>query len=89
LPLGQISRRHGLNFHSYADDIQIYFTVKPNPLCPPTSVVSCLHELKTWMSDNFLQLNAGKTEILLIVPKSQSLPGHDFIDIDGVQISML
>jgi len=41
------------------------------------------------MSDNFLQLNAGKTEILLIVPKSQSLPGHDFIDIDGVQISML
>lgn len=56
---------HGLNFHSYTDDIQIYFTVKPNSACPPAS---CLLELKTWMYDN-LQLNTGKTEILLIGPK--------------------
>ncbi len=87
LPLGQIIRRHGLNFHSYADDIQIYFTVQPSSVCPPPSIVFCLQELKTWMSDNFLQLNADKIEILLIGPKSQSSSQHDiFIDIDGVQI---
>ncbi len=39
------------------------------------------------MSDNFLQLNADKTEILLVGPKSQSSSQHNiFIDIDGVQI---
>lgn len=87
LPLGQIIRQHGLNFHSYADDIQIYFTINPISACPLASVISCLQELEIWMSDNFLQLNAGKTEILFIGPKSQSLPGHDIsIDIDGVQI---
>ncbi len=87
LPLGQIIRRHGLNFHSYADDIQIYFTVQPSSVCPPPSIVFCLQELKTWMPDNFLQLNADKTEILLVGPKSQSSSQHDiFIDIDGVQI---
>ena len=87
LPLGQIIRQHGLNFHSYADDIQIYFTINPNSSFPPSSVISCLHKLKTWMSSNFLQLNAGKTEILLINPRSQSSPRHDiFIDIDGIEI---
>ncbi len=42
------------------------------------------------MSDNFLQLNADKTEILLVGPKSQSSSLHDiFIDIDGLFDSAL
>lgn len=90
LPLGQIIRRHGLNFHSYADDIQICFTAKPNSVSPPLSIVSCLRELKAWMSDNFLQLNADKTEIVTVGPNSKNLSHHDFfIDIDGVQLRPL
>jgi len=27
---------------------------------------SCLDELKTWMPNNFLQLNENKTEVLLL-----------------------
>jgi hypothetical protein len=29
-PVGHIIRRHGLAYHCYADDTQIYFTIKPN-----------------------------------------------------------
>ncbi len=76
LILGQIIRLHGLNIHSYADDIQIYFAVQQSSVCPPPTLV-------------FKNVKPGYqiTEILLVVPKSQSSSQHDiFIDIDGVQI---
>ncbi len=70
LHLGQIIRRHGLNFHSYADDTQIYFTVFYfiyfilfylfYSVFPTSSLTSCLHDLKVWMAQNFLKLNTEK-----------------------------
>jgi len=76
-----------LIFHSYADDTQIYFTVQPNSVFPPSSLTSCLHDLKIWMAQNYLKLNMEKTEILLVGPKSLDLTQHDFsINIDGVLV---
>lgn len=60
LPLGQIIWRHGLNFHSYADDTQIYFTIQPNYVFPPFTFTSCLHDLKVLMAQHFLKLNTEK-----------------------------
>ena len=68
LPLGQIIRKHNINFHCYADDTQLYLPLNTsNPNCL-SSLIACLADLQNWMSANFLQLNTNKSEILLFGP---------------------
>ena len=53
--LGCIFCRHGLLFHIYADDTQIYI-----PFCPGeegmaiTQLEQCLEEVREWMATNWL-----------------------------------
>lgn len=62
MPIGQIMRRHGFQYHCYAEDIQIYTACQPNCINQITSLSACVSELKTWLTLNFLNLT--KTEIL-------------------------
>ena len=67
--LGDIIRQHGMEFHLYADDSQIYFSFDPSSCCL-SAVVSriqaCLSDISSWMSLNKLKLNGDKTELLII-----------------------
>jgi len=65
-PLGDIIRMHGLQFHCYADDIQIYLTTSSDRPSLPDSLTACIRDIKHWMSLNYLKLNNNKTEILMI-----------------------
>ena len=67
LPLGDVVRRHGVR-HSYADDTQLYIAVSPDNLEPVDVLLNCILDIKSWMADNFLQLNQDKTEVLIIGP---------------------
>ena len=60
LLLGDVIRRHGINFHSYADDTQLYITVSPDDMGPIDSILNCILDIKSWMAENFLQLNQDK-----------------------------
>ena len=56
-PLGAILRRHGVGFHMYADDTQLYLGMKTTKVedivSARTRVEVCLRELNQWMLRSF------------------------------------
>ena len=69
LPLGDIIRKHLVSFHFYADDTQLYLPLKTQESAQ--SLLNCVEAIKHWMSNNFLQLNDSKTEVVIFgSPKS-------------------
>lgn len=60
LPLGDVIRSHGMSFHSYADDTQLYIGVSPSDLKPIDTLFNRLIDLNSWMAENVLQLKPGQ-----------------------------
>ena len=71
-PLGDIVRIHGLKYHLYADDTQLYLTFDHSNQTTKQSTTNsmevCINEIKAWMLSNKLKLNNGKTEFLYFHP---------------------
>ncbi len=59
LPLGNIIRKHGVSFHCYADDIQLYISSRPGETHQIEKLMECIVNKKNWMT-NFLLLNSEK-----------------------------
>jgi hypothetical protein len=59
------------NIHGFADDHQVYKSFKPDNeyqvLC--TDLPKCFQDIERWMSKHYLQLNPGKTEIIIFGSK--------------------
>ena len=54
-PLGSIIREHGLDFHMYADDTQIYISMDTSEINNQKHILeSCLDSIKSWMLSNKL-----------------------------------
>ena len=91
-PLGDIIRRHNVNFHIYADDIQMYYSFDPKSVDSLHNAISvlekCISEVSQWMVMNKLQLNEGKTEALLLVsPKlKHHLPQQVSVSVGNISI---
>uniref|UniRef100_A0A1A7ZJD1 Reverse transcriptase domain-containing protein n=1 Tax=Nothobranchius furzeri TaxID=105023 RepID=A0A1A7ZJD1_NOTFU len=88
LPLGHVIRQHGLHFHCYTDDTQLYISSKSiNPAILPT-ISGCLSDIKHWMDTNFVKLNCSKTELLITGPKSL-LPSvqNIFVQTDSLTVT--
>ena len=71
LPLGDIIRKHFVSFHFYADDTQLYLPLTSQE--SSQSLLDCVEDIKRWMSNNFLQLNDSKTEVVIFAPPN-SIP---------------
>ncbi len=74
--LGPILKAHGLSYHCYADDTQLYLSFRPDDTTVAARISGCLADISQWMKEHHLQLNLAKTE-LLVFPATTTLQ-HDF-----------
>ena len=70
-PVSDIIHRFGLLHHSYADDTQLYITIKKQDCFADklSDIEQCVSEIKVWMSHNMLKLNDDKTEFIVFKSK--------------------
>ena len=59
-----------MSFHCYADDVQIYFSVKQSNSNTFGNLLACIQEVKDWLAANFFKLNEEKTEVIVFGPNS-------------------
>jgi hypothetical protein len=73
-PIANIFQEHNINYHMYADDIQIYLTCDPGSQDSIQGALSKLihvvRDIQTWMTVNKLKLNQDKTEFLVVASQA-------------------
>ena len=74
LPLGDIIRKHGLKFHMYADDCQLYTSFSMSTNEAVSSMQMAIDDIRAWYAANMLKLNDDKTEMLVIGSKYRTIP---------------
>ena len=64
-PVEDIIHAHGLSCIIYADDTQLYISMKSAERSVATNKIEqCICDIKAWMTKNYLVLNDSKTEVL-------------------------
>ena len=82
-PIGKIIRRHGLQHHLYADDLQLYVSFKTESAADlqraKSRVELCAREIYNWMLHNGLKLNQDKSELQVFTSKFRANPELDSV----------
>ena len=74
LPLGDIIRKHGLKFHMYADDWQLYTSFRMSTNEAVSSMQMAIGDIRAWYAANTLKMNDDETEMLVIGSKYRTIP---------------
>ena len=70
-PLGDICRRHNVEYYSYADNQQNHFSFELRPATKSgiENLQEFIQDIHIWMHTNLLKLNDEKTDLLLVVTR--------------------
>ena len=89
-PIVDIIKFHNLQYHLFADDIQLYISFKTD--CSydlslaKRRVECCVNDIDCWMVNNGFKLNQDKTELVFISSKFRSRPSLEFIQVGDEKI---
>ena len=85
-PIQDIIHAHNLSSMMYADDTQLYISVKSgDENCIIPKIETCLQEIRLWMQDNFLFLNDSKMEILHLSSHLRHVKELSPITVNGIK----
>ena len=71
-PLGDDIRKHGINFHIYADDVQQYVSFRPcDQMKAVRELQQCMDDVDSWLRENRLLLNGNKTKMITFGTKQR------------------
>ena len=78
LPLGDIVRKHGLQYHMFADDNQTYLSFKASDMEQSLRKMNdCVRDIQEWLRANSLKCNGTKTDLLMCGTRQQLLKLED------------
>ena len=87
-PLAEIMRSHGLDYHFYADDTQLYISFKDCDVdVARLRVANSVADICHWMDVNELKLNHDKTEIMLIYSKYHFRPLFSYFSMGNERLT--
>ncbi|TWW55907.1 hypothetical protein D4764_09G0009570 [Takifugu flavidus] len=66
---------------------ELYLSMKPEETEKLVKLQTCLNDIKSWMSSNFLLLNSGKTEVMVFGPESLRDRLDRMINLDGISLT--
>ena len=91
-PVCDIVARHGMQYHCYADDIQIYATVGRDQCIAAAllKIEACVMEVADWMVRSQLKLNKDKSQAIIFhnVKQSPHVPADTYVNIAGQRVRL-
>ena len=68
-PMQRIFKRHGIKYHKYVDDIQLYASYDPatpgDQVETARRLIECIGKVRRWMALRILKLNYEKTKMMI------------------------
>ena len=88
-PMARIAEKHGVQYHLYADDTQLYVVFDRDDVeIEKEKLERCISEMKDWVTSNKLKLNETKTEFLVIRSKhGKHTPDVSSVCVGGSAVS--
>jgi len=87
-PAADIIRRHNLNFHFYADDSQLFLSLKGAERLFESKLQldACINDILQWMGFIELKLNQDKTELLIFHSRYCFCPSLSCLRVGDVDV---
>jgi hypothetical protein len=86
--LSEVFLSHGISYHCYADDIQLFVSVEPSQISDAIKRVErCIADVVKWLTEKLLLVNGSKTELIIFgtKPLLKKLPSIE-LHVDGAVI---